>query len=168
MPVQLEINNQTRRALQVGWLKRALGRLLTLIGVNGGSWTLILVRDAQMKRLHARTMNLPTTTDVLTFDLRDSTRRTREGSPVELDSVLCVDEARRKARELKHPLRHELLLYALHSLLHVQGYDDTTPRKAAAMHRREDELLVALGIGAVYGGMDKVKLPRTAAPRSRT
>jgi probable rRNA maturation factor len=151
MPVHLEITNRTRRPMQHAWLKRALGRILALVGVDEGSWTIILVRDAEMKRLHARTMNIPTTTDVLTFDLRDSIRRTREGSPLELDSVLCVDEAQRRVTESNHPLRNELLLYALHSLLHVQGYDDTTPRKAAAMHRREDELLVALGVGAVYG-----------------
>jgi hypothetical protein len=51
---------------------------------------------------------------------------------------------------LRHSLRNELLLYAIHSLLHVQGYDDVKAQDAAEMHRREDEILLRLGVGAVY------------------
>jgi hypothetical protein len=70
---------------------------------------------------------------------------------VEVDTVVCVDEARRRARERGHGVREELLLYCMHSLLHVQGYDDVTAAGAAAMHAREDEVLTAIGVGAVYG-----------------
>lgn len=140
------------------WLRPPLLSLLQLLRISSVQWSITLVRDRDMKALHAQTMNVPTTTDVLTFDLRDPPSRKsrphkdREGSPVELDTVICLDEARRRAKELAHPIRHELLLYCLHSLLHVQGYKDLTSKDAAAMHAREDALLVALGVGPVYGG----------------
>ena len=104
-----------------------------------------------MKRLHAASLDDPTTTDVLTFDLRDDApKKDHEGTPVELDTVVCIDEARRRATEFGHPIRNELLLYCLHSLLHVQGYNDTTRAESDRMHVREDELLHAIGIGPVY------------------
>jgi rRNA maturation RNase YbeY len=157
-------------------LVRLLGQALGIIGVMGGEWTISLVDDAAMMELHGRTMKLPTTTDVLTFDLRDSSapgfdgaRRGEEkvserrkktahiadprlsrGLTVELDTVICMDEARRRARELGHPVFHEVLLYAVHSVLHVTGYDDRAPATFRAMHRREDEILAALGIGPVF------------------
>ncbi len=43
-----------------------------------------------------------------------------------------------------------MLLYITHGLLHVLGYDDSSPAKFRRMHKREDELLEALGIGKVY------------------
>jgi probable rRNA maturation factor len=148
----ITITNQTRRKINVRRLKAMLAKVLKLLGVARAEWTIALVNDKAMAELHARTMNNPTTTDVLTFDLRDAReiRKTREGVPVELDTVLCVEEAARRAKELRHSVDEELLLYAIHSLLHVQGYDDLVPKAAARMHRREDALLIALGIGPVY------------------
>ena len=133
------------------WLKQHLLRTLRLLHIKNAEWSITIVNDKEMTALHARTMNLATTTDVLTFDLRDDASATKEGVEVELDTVLCRDEAARRAKELAHPLRQELLLYAIHSLLHVQGYNDLKKSDAAQMHRREDTLLIALGVGPVYG-----------------
>ena len=73
-----------------------------------------------------------------------------DGEPVEGDVVVCVDEARRQAVNRGHEVRAEVLLYAVHGLLHLLGYDDHEPDSAAAMHDREDTLLAALGVGRVY------------------
>lgn len=54
------------------------------------------------------------------------------------------------ARRLGHPMAHELLLYALHGLLHLSGFDDRTDSEFAAMHAREDEILTRLGVGPVF------------------
>jgi branched-chain amino acid transport system ATP-binding protein len=64
--------------------------------------------------------------------------------------VVCVPEAARRAKELGVPLQHELLLYALHGLLHLNGFDDRTAREYHRMHRMEDAILHQLGVGAVF------------------
>jgi probable rRNA maturation factor len=143
MSVLLSITNQSRRSVDAAWLKRQLNRALKLLKIDSGEWTITIVGDRAMAALHKKTMNLAGTTDVLTFDLSD-------GDQLELDSVLCADEAARRAKELGHPLKVELLLYAIHSLLHVRGYDDIRAADAALMHRREDEILLGLGVGAVF------------------
>jgi len=48
------------------------------------------------------------------------------------------------------PLRRELLLYVVHGVLHCLGMDDHDEAAAAAMHRVEDAVLTAIGVGPVY------------------
>ncbi|HVX83255.1 MAG TPA: rRNA maturation RNase YbeY [Phycisphaerae bacterium] len=159
MAIGVMIADQTGAVRSGGarWMEMMLRRVLRELGVKQCAWTITVVGDAAMKALHRRTMGLGTTTDVLTFDMRDDPPRTREGAAVELDTVLCADEARRRAAEHGHTPRRELLLYAVHSLLHVQGFDDVTPAKARRMHRREDALLQAIGVGAVYAPPAKAR-----------
>jgi len=161
MSVNLHITRQTPvpRGL-LGCLRPPLRGVLPLLGQRTGSWSITLVDDATMMELHHRTMGLPTTTDVLTFDLRDrAARRARpapgDGGPLELDTVICLDEAARRALDLGHPLFHEVLLYAIHSLLHVCGYDDRTAALARKMHQEEDRLLICLKIGPVFHRNDE-------------
>jgi len=146
LPTTITITNQTRRKINLRQLKTHLTAALKLQSIPAGSWSITLVNDRTMADLHARTMNLPTTTDVLTFDLRDES----EKSPLDLDTVICADEAHRQATARNHPLDHEILLYAIHSLLHVCNYNDDTSAHSARMHRREDVLLTQLGVGPVY------------------
>jgi probable rRNA maturation factor len=133
------------------YLRRNLLAVLRELGVRRARWDVMIVGDADMKRLHQQTLGIGTTTDVLTFDLRDESGA-GEGTDVDLDTVICVDEARRRGREIGQQVREELLLYCVHSLLHVQGYDDRTAAGAWQMHAREDEILRAAGAGARYAG----------------
>ena len=127
------------------WLPVQARRAAELAGVSGGELNLTLVDDATMADLHERYKNVPGTTDVLTFDLRDD-----PADPLEGDVVLCVDEAVRQAAQRGHEPRLEVLLYAVHGLLHLLGEDDEDEAAAERMHRREDELLTALGWGPVF------------------
>ncbi len=111
-----------------------------------GHVSVVLVGDARMSTLHGRFMNDPTPTDVLTCELdHDARGRCTQG-----EIVVCVDEARRAARRVGTPVAHEVLLYAVHGLLHLCGYDDRNPRSYRTMHEREDQLLRAIGVGAVF------------------
>ena len=105
---------------------------------------MVLQGDREMSRLHRRYKKARGTTDVLTFDLSEIPGR------VVGEVHVCVDVALRRAEELGHPLQNELLLYAVHGLLHLCGYDDTDARSFRAMHAKEDELLRAIGVGDVF------------------
>lgn len=107
-----------------------------------------LVNDTAMAEAHERYSGIAGTTDVLTFDLRDAAD---PAAPLDVDLLICVDEARRQAAARGHPLTHELLLYALHGVLHCLGHDDHDDAAYARMHTIEDEVLKAIGIGPVFG-----------------
>lgn len=105
-----------------------------------------LVGDKEMSRLHERFMGIPGPTDVLTFPLDEDDA----GDVTAGEVVVCVPEAKRRSRDEGTSHRDEVLLYALHGLLHLCGYDDRTTRAFNRMHKKEDELLAALGVGAVF------------------
>lgn len=112
-----------------------------------GTISFAIVNDADMAAAHERYSGVPGTTDALTFDLSDSAD---PHAPIEADILVCIDVARRESALRNHHFTHELLLYMIHGMLHCAGHDDHDPAAAAAMHAREDQLLHALGIGAIY------------------
>jgi probable rRNA maturation factor len=128
------------------FLRRMLQRAASFVPDAPAELSIALVDDARMSDLHERFMNIPGPTDVLTFELDHDGR----GRVVSGEVVLCVPEARRRARELGHDIRHELLLYALHGMLHLSGHDDRTDASYRRMHRAEDRILTQLGVGAVF------------------
>ena len=129
-----------------GWLEPRLIDAARHAGVTAGHLSLTLFDDAGMSRLHDEYCGDPSPTDVITFDLSDG------GGHVEGDLALGRDVAVRAAASSgggQHA-RVELLLYALHGLLHLLGENDTTDDAYHRMHRREDELLTAIGVGLVF------------------
>lgn len=104
-----------------------------------------IVADDEMAAAHQRYSNVPGTTDVLTFDLRESA-----AGPLDADLLICLDEARRQAAARRHAPERELLLYIVHGLLHCLGYDDHNEADARAMHEMEDRLLAAIGVGVTF------------------
>lgn len=134
----------------VGWLEPRLARIAALEQVTAGCLSVAIVDASQMAVLQRRYKQLEGPTDVLAFDLGGDA-----SNSVDAELVLCHDVAAEQAATRGHAVRLELLLYAVHGLLHVRGYDDDTADGAAAMHRREDELLTAVGLEPAYGGSNR-------------
>lgn len=132
-------------AQEAAWLLATLRACATHLPVPVARAAISCVHDARMSQLHARFCGDASTTDVLTF------AQNAPGAPVDCDIAICVDEARRRAEELGHTPAQELLLYALHGLLHACGHDDHDPAQYAAMHAMEDRILEAVGVGALFG-----------------
>lgn len=115
----------------------------------------LLVGDARMSDLHVQFMNVEGPTDVLTFPIDENQR----GQVLSGEVYVCVPEARRAAGERKISPEHEVLLYALHGLLHLLGYDDRTDRDFRTMHRTEDVILTSLGLGPVFAAPPAMTAP---------
>lgn len=100
--------------------------------------------DATMHQVNRDTLDHDYPTDVLAFPMAND--------PVLMGEILLsADTARREAAARGHPAYHELLLYAVHGVLHLLGYDDHDPRGRARMRRAERAALAALGVPPVYG-----------------
>jgi probable rRNA maturation factor len=110
--------------------------------------SIALVNDTTMSQLHQKYLAIAQPTDVLTFELDHDAR----GRVMAGEVIICVPEARRKARQRDSTVEKELLLYALHGMLHLSGFDDRTASGYRTMHRKEDEILTHLGIGPVFAG----------------
>lgn len=109
---------------------------------------IVILGTASIARLNRQWLGHEGPTDVIAFDVG-------EGLPRETGQVVgqinaCWPVACKEAARRGHPAQSELLLYVVHGLLHLLGYDDHDPRAAQAMHLCEDALLAAMGLGRVY------------------
>ena len=102
-----------------------------------------ILGDESMSDAHQRWCDVDGTTDVLTF-------HSLESDGLHIDLMICVDEARRRAAEFGHDERRELLLYAVHGLLHCLGHDDHDAEAYRLMHDEEDRVLRQIGVGPVF------------------
>jgi probable rRNA maturation factor len=141
----------------VAFLRKHLRSAHRILDPSLRELSLALVGDSRMSTLHREFMNIPGPTDVLTFPI-DLDRR---GRAVSGEIVICVPEARRAAKSHGTSVRHELLLYAIHGMLHLAGFDDRTETGFRKMHRTEDDILTRLGIGRVFAA------PARRAPGAR-
>lgn len=122
--------------------------------------------DVEMANAHLEYMGVEGTTDVLTFDLNDPEEhpapdridaemicayKDRATFGLDTDIMICIDEAARQAAGRGYAVEKELLLYVVHGLLHCLGWDDHDEAEAARMHRLEDAVLGAIGVGVVFG-----------------
>ena len=162
----------TAPQIDVAWRVRADWRAVPLLrrvalhaataeGWRGGTLSVAVVGRRAMARLHADFCGVPGPTDVLTFDLGGDRRRRR----LEGEIVVCTDVARAAAGTQAGMAgwRRELALYVVHGVLHLSGYDDHAPADFRRMHAREDELLGALGLGAVFAERAVRSAGRSAA-----
>lgn len=148
----------------VDWLESHTEKAIAQFGIDQADLSIALVDDKQMCDIHEQYLGDNSTTDVVTFSLLEDDEQL-PGKADEPDSmgridgelIVCVDEAQRQAQQRGNELRHELLLYIVHGLLHLMGMDDTRADEAAMMHRREDEVLQAIGVGLVYAQQQENK-----------
>ncbi len=125
------------------WLECQVAKVAAGLCVRG-EVRVRLMRDAQIAAAHERYKGVAGPTDVLTFDLSDA------DGVLDVDLMVCVDEAWRRAGEFGHEVRAEVLLYIVHGVLHCMGHDDQDPEDAKRMHAAEDALLRDIGVGPVY------------------
>ena len=135
------------------WLSDHLAKIAGYLTFQGEVRCRI-VSDVEMLSLHTKFSNDPTTTDVLTFDLTEGKAAEHAAvgqTPVlDVDLIICLDEALRQAAIRSHKPRRELLLYCLHGILHCLGHDDHDDEAYELMHKREDEVLLAVGVGQTF------------------
>ena len=148
-PLQVELvcHTDIKDAGIESWLDQQVRRAINLCGIKQAQLNLVIVADEEMADLHEQYTGVPGTTDVLTFNMAEDDSPL---GPIEADLILCLDEARRQAEQRDHEPRHELLLYAIHGLMHLLGEDDHDEDAYQRMHAREDALLQEMGFGPLF------------------
>ncbi len=105
-------------------------------GVRLGEIDIAVVGRKKIASLNRQYLGRDEATDVISFDLAE-----HEGGVVDGQIVICGDLARRRAEQMKIPTLNELMLYVIHGLLHIIGYDDRSATDAEKMHARQEKLL---------------------------
>jgi probable rRNA maturation factor len=147
--VEVVIDSSMGHAIDLEWLSSKLRQIAARLqecepNAAFASVIAIVVTDERMTNLHREHCDIDSSADVLTFVMSEP------GQPIEVEIAICGDEAARRAAEFAHTIERELLLYILHGLLHCCGYDDHSKADFARMHKAEDAILDAIGVGRTF------------------
>ena len=96
--------------------------------------SIVIVGDRAMKDYNRRFHHVNAATDVLSFD------SPRDDEYLG-DIIISYDTAKENARRAGWRVRDELELLVTHGVLHLLGYDDTTPHERETMWQRQAEIL---------------------------
>ena len=119
----------------------------------------LLTTDEGIREINQEQRNIDQATDVLSFPMLELTPGTPPDGTGEDeqdpetglcplgDMVISVDRAKAQAAEFGHSVERELAYLAVHSVLHLLGYDhlDEGPQKAQ-MRAREEAILEGIGV----------------------
>ena len=141
-----------------GQVTRVIQAALTAEGVTlPCEISVLFTDDSGLREINREMRDVDRPTDVLSFPMFElEPGRPPEGEDfLDPETGLCplgdmcisLERAGAQAEEYGHSLERELCYLAVHSVLHLLGYDhmDEGPQKAQ-MRRREEEILEALGI----------------------
>lgn len=107
------------RGVESKLLSKIAHRALEVLGLSRAELSIVLVSDAQIRRLNKLYRHKDKPTDVLSFPIGEKVN----GWLILGDIVISVDTARRQAQELGYSLEEELKRLLVHGLVHLLGYD---------------------------------------------
>ena len=119
--------------------------------------SVLITDDEAIKELNAQFRDMDRSTDVLSFPMfeftpgepptDDADADPETGLTPLGDMVISLERARAQGEEYGHGVQREVAYLAVHSVLHLLGYDhmDEGPEKAR-MREREEAILNRLGI----------------------
>lgn len=118
---------------------RSLVRFTLAQEGRDGAVDVAFVDDAVMADLHVRFLGVAGPTDVMTFPCPPEPLAGDGGELGEI--VISTETAIRQASDGCGDALDECLLYVVHGVLHLVGYDDRDDGSAATMAARQDEVL---------------------------
>ena len=143
------------------FVEESIRRILAEEGISTGTISIAIVDDAEIHRINREFLDHDYATDVISFVLNDptsdfetTTEFVNESSPetdgnrldhLEGELIVSSETAEREAPVHGWSPEAELLLYVIHGMLHLCGYDDLTDEARPVMRSRERELLSLWG-----------------------
>ena len=138
-------NEQNRHAIPLQKLRSAAREVLTGEGIRSATISLAIVDDSTMHQLNRKYLRHDYPTDVLSFVLE------RDDETLDGEIIVSADTATRSCDEYGWSAENELMLYVIHGLLHLVGFDDHAPADRRRMREKEAEYLTRLRIVPANG-----------------
>ena len=139
--IEIDISDQqSHLAASNEQLRDVIERVLLEERILSADISLALVDDAEIHRVNRDFLGHDHPTDVISFVLGDISR-TSPSEHLEGELVVSTETAMREAPAHGWSAADELVLYVVHGLLHLCGYDDLTDEARPIMRSRERLLL---------------------------
>ena len=111
-------------------------------GIKSGKVNVVFVDSDTIRQYNRDFLQHDYPTDTISFPIEDQ----RSEGHLEGEVLVCTEIAKNRAEEFRWTAEEELLLYVIHGMLHLAGFDDTTPEQQSEMQAKEREYLTTLGV----------------------
>ena len=102
--------------------------------------SLAFINDEEMTELHIKWMDLPGSTDVMSFPM-DELKPNDPEPGILGDIVISPAFAKNQAEAAGHSVEHEIKILAAHGLLHLLGYDHQEVEEEKVMFALQEDLV---------------------------
>jgi probable rRNA maturation factor len=141
MPVEI-VRKDGGRAVSSRKLRKIALKVLDLVEQSQAELCLVLVGNAEIRKLNAKFRKKDYPTDVLSFPAGD---KLPPGVPLLGDVVISVEKAKEQAEHGGRTLDEEMVTLLIHGIVHLLGYDhEHSPKEARIMDRLEKKINRAL------------------------
>ena len=137
----IEIENRSGQLVPESEVLKLMEFSLRELGLNPEcELTLAFINDEEMAQLHEKWLDLPGTTDVMSFPM-DELKPNDPEPGILGDIVISPLVARAQAVKAGHSYEHEVKILAAHGLLHLLGYDHQEPEAERTMFALQEDLV---------------------------
>lgn len=137
----IEIQNRSGHLAPESEIKKLLEFSFKELGLHPEcDLTLAFINDIEMEELHIKWMNLPGSTDVMSFPM-DELKPNDPEPGILGDIVISPVFARAQAEKAGHSFEHEVKILAAHGLLHLLGYDHQELDEEKIMFALQEDLV---------------------------
>jgi probable rRNA maturation factor len=141
MPVEI-IRRDHGKKFPSRKLKKVAQKVLEIVEQDQAELCLVLVGNAEIRKLNAKFRKKDYPTDVLSFPAGDELPT---GVQLLGDVVISVEKAKEQAKERRRTLNEEMVTLLIHGIVHLLGYDhERSPKDARIMDRLEKKIHRAL------------------------
>lgn len=145
--MQISVSNQQKKInLDDGQIKKLIQLILTYEKISDATLNFIFISSQKMRAMNIQYKERYETTDVLAFDFSEGLpEKSKIKKNLFGDIFISTHAACQNSHQYQTPLAQELILYVVHGILHLLGYDDHSPKDVQRMREKEQEILAFLG-----------------------
>lgn len=133
---QVHISVQKKSAIKAADLRAVVRQMQTLLGFDLKELTISLIDDKSIHQVNREYLKHDFPTDIITFDYTEIDNMYLDG-----ELLISYETAAVNAKKFNVTIENEITRLVIHGVLHLLGFDDTTPSKKRIMKNKENTIL---------------------------
>jgi probable rRNA maturation factor len=136
----IEITNLSKvKRIKIKNIRKVLSLVFSSLGIPYAQASILLCDNNFIRKLNRKFFNESGVTDVISFPLKDAINPQYLG-----EVVICVEEAKNSSKLYGNTWQEELVLYLIHGILHILGFDDIKAKDRLKMQAKQEKILSKL------------------------
>ncbi|GMU84803.1 MAG: hypothetical protein AMXMBFR48_00450 [Ignavibacteriales bacterium] len=133
---RIHISMQKKLNLKAPEIRLVVRKMQSLMGFDIDELTFSLVDDNTIYEINREYLKHDYPTDIITFNYSEKNQIFIDG-----EVLISYETALLNAKKYDVTLENEITRLIIHGVLHLLGFDDTTPSKKRVMKNKENALL---------------------------